>query len=65
MTRLACSGIRGEGGAQHANEHTKPAPGGQAQVICTGCIPSEQGWAGALALSPLLDLESCVKTALA
>ena len=25
--RLACLGIRGEGGAQHADEHTKPLPG--------------------------------------
>ena len=24
--RLACLGIRGEGGAQHASEHTKPHP---------------------------------------
>ena len=30
LNRLACSGIRGEGGAQHAIEHTKPHPAASA-----------------------------------
>ena len=44
---LACSGIRGEGGAQHAMEHAKPHPGCREkdQEGTDSQIPTSPGWA--------------------
>ena len=36
--RLACLGIRGEGGAQHAIEHTKPHPGYVPRFLFGGLV---------------------------
>ena len=41
LNRLACSGIRGEGEAQHAIEHTKPHPG---YVPCLRLLASGLHW---------------------
>ena len=41
LNRLACSGIRGEGGAQHAIKHTNPHPG---YVPCLRLLASGMRW---------------------